>query len=694
MSEREPFSLVVLAGNSRGQVLRTSRKRIAVGSAPDNDLVLSDAGLAPRHFLVLIDAGRWRIHTLSSDNALTVDRRWSHPSRGLRGALITAGSAELLLYPGDLEPGVIDRELKKREGRVSPYPDEAQSDLVTSVHAQPVEFSSREVANEPTVAVRMEDVARGREPPTQSEDIDVVKLSQMETVAGERPPDDLRDAARARLQGQRRPVAPSVLREQDGSNRADPLANQPVRQPAQRSSQDPWEERTIGVTWEDGKPVARPLSQPQESNGSQWDRAKRAPTAARVQVPEVLAEPESQILNAHHSVVAARPDFAAPTPSVRDPAAEVIELDPARAAERRRTNAWGDPLAKGQPKPSASDPGDRAGERAGGAWGEGAGRTNAWGDPSSRALVPKTPEPERPPRHSAWGDGPRQETKKPAGNAWGDGERVGSARSAQSTPASTAVPRGRALATRPDLGAGAAVRIALEALIARASDPALEILREPDGKLATSIRLLGTKIEDLARSLGYRAYMISSAEPLTGKTTAALNLALALSEDTQRRVALVEANFRYPRFAEILGVDERLGVLAALEGRAQLAESVVKVSDRNLIILPAGGRHPHPGEVLASPRFKTLIAELAHTVDVAILDAPPVKPFADANLLLPLVDGALLVVADRLTRTGWLGEATQQLGVSRVLGALYNHLPKDRVPELVKERKLRMSKKV
>src|SRR5262245_14218774 len=89
MGSEKQFSLAVVKGAGKGQVLRTERKRISVGSSRDNDLVLADPDILERHFMVLIDQGqhRWRIHTFSDDNSITVDRRWSHPTSGERGAL-------------------------------------------------------------------------------------------------------------------------------------------------------------------------------------------------------------------------------------------------------------------------------------------------------------------------------------------------------------------------------------------------------------------------------------------------------------------------------------------------------------------------------------------------------------------------------------------------------------------------------
>ena len=60
-------------------------------------------------------------------------------------------------------------------------------------------------------------------------------------------------------------------------------------------------------------------------------------------------------------------------------------------------------------------------------------------------------------------------------------------------------------------------------------------------------------------------------------------------------------------------------LLTAAPSVARAAEeALAKLDDRNLVILPAGGRHHSPAQLLASPRFKALIAELANTVDIAI----------------------------------------------------------------------------
>jgi Mrp family chromosome partitioning ATPase len=623
MGDQQTFSIAVVKGANAGQVLRTERKRISVGAAKDNDIVLADADIAPRHFLVLIDRGRWRIHTLSPDKTITLDRRWSHPETGLRGALVHAAGAELLLFPGDLEEAIIQREIALRDSGNFERPT-GSSELVTRIAMSPMEFSSSEIESS------MKNRRSAEKPVPSAEDTDpqeVARLSMLPTVAAGRTPLDIREAAKRMLLDER-------------NDSPTPARFAGIRE----------EKTVIDRTLAQAETSIFPrddLDYGEESSPSAWDRASDYHDTFRIDRPE--PKPKIDPPSMLPEVIAA-------------PESQMVRIDRSPNDSDGQKNAWGDsrspsgrPDRLSTPAPSSRDSsGPAASSRQ---------SQNAWGDRVNRNLPVPVPSDDRP---NAWGD--------PVGTANGNG---------RSRP--LAVHGARALA--PSMPGHV---ISVEELIDRSVDPALAIIRDPDGDFATQVRLLGAKLEDFMRTLGYRAYMMTSPEPLTGKTTAACNLAFALAEDTHRRVALVEANFRYPRIGEIIGAPEGCGLISLLEGRAQISDAVVKLSDRNLVILPAGGTHSNPGELLASPRFKTLIAELANTVDIAVIDAPSVTPFADANLLLPLLDAAVMVVAEGSTRVSWISRAGTQLGMTRIIGALYNRMPKPMLKDLRREVKERM----
>lgn len=203
----------------------------------------------------------------------------------------------------------------------------------------------------------------------------------------------------------------------------------------------------------------------------------------------------------------------------------------------------------------------------------------------------------------------------------------------------------------------------------------LVVLHNRDGQFATQIRILATRLEDLKQRLGFRSFLVTSVGDGDGKTVLSNNLALAMSEDSDRKVALVDANFRSPRAGELFNLDRSRGLLAALSGERPLSQCVARVLGRNLIILQAGGEHRNPASVLSSPKFKTLLAELYQAVDFMIVDAPSAIPYADVPLLAQHVDAVIFAVAAHRTRRGDLEKAMDTIGRQRVAGHVFVELP-------------------
>ena len=112
-------------------------------------------------------------------------------------------------------------------------------------------------------------------------------------------------------------------------------------------------------------------------------------------------------------------------------------------------------------------------------------------------------------------------------------------------------------------------------------------------------------------------------------------------------MVLIELDLRRPTFAEHLGLDTRSGLTAALAQNAPLNELLVEPFPDlpNFSVLPAG-RTPHnPSELLGWPGIAEIISELASGETMVIIDAPPLNPVADAQVLLnnPAINGTILV---------------------------------------------------
>ena len=177
------------------------------------------------------------------------------------------------------------------------------------------------------------------------------------------------------------------------------------------------------------------------------------------------------------------------------------------------------------------------------------------------------------------------------------------------------------------------------------------ILRdEPLSPAAEAVRRLRTNIKFTNLGDHPRSIVVTSAIPGEGKSTTALNLAVALA-DAGSRVILVDADLRRPSVATCMGMEGRVGLTTVLIGQAALEDVVQQWQDSTLDVLPSGRIPPNPSELLGSTAMERLLAQLTANYDIVLLDTPPLLPVTDAAVLSNLVGGSLLVIgADRVQR--------------------------------------------
>lgn len=172
------------------------------------------------------------------------------------------------------------------------------------------------------------------------------------------------------------------------------------------------------------------------------------------------------------------------------------------------------------------------------------------------------------------------------------------------------------------------------------------------GRALEPYRILRSALDFVAVTRELDTLMITSANSGEGKTTVSIDLAHAIAL-ARRRVVLVELDLRRPTFAQHFALDPRRGITTALTGRAELDDLLLQPLPQlpNLSVLPAGALPPNPSELLSSPAVSELLAELAADGATLVIDAPPLNPVADAQVLLnlPAIHAALIVA--RLGRT-------------------------------------------
>lgn len=165
-----------------------------------------------------------------------------------------------------------------------------------------------------------------------------------------------------------------------------------------------------------------------------------------------------------------------------------------------------------------------------------------------------------------------------------------------------------------------------------------------------AFRSLRTSLVARFPAAGNKTLLVTSAQPLEGKTTTAANIGLALAY-SGARVLLIDADMRRPGLHRPLRLTNERGLSEVLMGQARARDVIQRTVDPNLLAITAGGTPPNPSELLASERMKTLLTNLAHgPFDWIIIDTPPVLAVTDAVILAPLVHGVTMVIGSEMTR--------------------------------------------
>jgi capsular exopolysaccharide synthesis family protein len=197
-------------------------------------------------------------------------------------------------------------------------------------------------------------------------------------------------------------------------------------------------------------------------------------------------------------------------------------------------------------------------------------------------------------------------------------------------------------------------------------------------KLRTNLQFLDVaRREDGARRRR-PVLAVTSSLAGEGKSTVAMNLAVALAE-TSARVLLVDADLRRPSIATRLGLEGAAGLTTVLLDQAALSDVVQPWGRTDLEVLTSGPLPPNPTELLSSAAMHRLLGELREHYDFVVVDCPPVLPVADGAIVSQLVDGTILLANVTKVRRHQLGETLRNLAQvdAPVLGVVLNQTQRD-----------------
>lgn len=170
----------------------------------------------------------------------------------------------------------------------------------------------------------------------------------------------------------------------------------------------------------------------------------------------------------------------------------------------------------------------------------------------------------------------------------------------------------------------------------------LIMLTAPTSDVAEAYRRLQTNLRFARSDAEVRSFIVASPSESEGKTTTALNLAVAEAQ-AEREVLLLDGDLRKSKVHSYFDLPKEPGLAEALNETPRRADLPKPID--NLWVLPGGSAIQSPSESFGGWRMRRLIDKMEDSFDLVIVDTPPILLFNDPVALVRHTDGALLVAA-------------------------------------------------
>ena len=181
-----------------------------------------------------------------------------------------------------------------------------------------------------------------------------------------------------------------------------------------------------------------------------------------------------------------------------------------------------------------------------------------------------------------------------------------------------------------------------------------------------SFNALCTNVLYLPISDSCKKIAITSSIPGEGKTNVAINLAVSLAQNTDKKILLIDMDMRSPRVNVLFAsVDEKvqrnsLGLseyLAGIEEKPPLYNSKLK----NLSVMFSGRVNAYPTGLITSSRMDELLAFAEANFDYVIIDTPPINIVTDAVLVSNKINGYIITTRSDFSTVNSLSNVEQTL---------------------------------
>lgn len=195
-----------------------------------------------------------------------------------------------------------------------------------------------------------------------------------------------------------------------------------------------------------------------------------------------------------------------------------------------------------------------------------------------------------------------------------------------------------------------------------------------------AVKIARTNLQYVIEREAISSIMITSPDHAQGSSTVALNIALSMVQ-LKKRVLLIDCHFRKPGLNKICDVEKYKYTKYSLEQHPNEYCTICNVPSLGIdLILDLAPTWDYVSES-GLPWLQAFLYDVALSYDLAILDCPPILPYADSLMLCRVVQNVVLVADYSRLAASVLEKSAQslkQIG-GNILGVVVNKVPASKI---------------
>jgi capsular exopolysaccharide synthesis family protein len=200
-------------------------------------------------------------------------------------------------------------------------------------------------------------------------------------------------------------------------------------------------------------------------------------------------------------------------------------------------------------------------------------------------------------------------------------------------------------------------------------------LEDINAEFSESIRSLRTLL--IAKFQKKKTFLISSTYSGEGKTTIALNTALAFSKIG--KVILIETDIRRPSVLNIISKTDEIkypGFSDIIQGNVNFSDTLTNLPGTEVKLMTSGTRRSDLTDLTTPEKLKEFFDSLKEIYDYIILDTPPIQPVSDTLFISQATDHNILIARSNVTKIAGIKSAIKKIKNVNVKidGLIFNDL--------------------